>query len=49
MFKVRPSRGQLFSKYSAFLRVSGLPETEIGTKAGSLSSNPRIYSGMPKG
>jgi hypothetical protein len=48
MLEERASRGQQFGQYSTFLRASGLPETDIETRASSLSSNPRVSLGAPR-
>ncbi|MFT6894763.1 MAG: hypothetical protein ACI9UV_002609 [Algoriphagus sp.] len=48
MLQVRASRGQRFGQYSTFLRAVGLAETEIESKASTLSSNPRVSLGAPR-
>jgi hypothetical protein len=48
MLDIRASRGQRFGQYASFLRAAGLPETDIETRASSLSSNPRVSLGAPR-
>ena len=47
ILEVKALLGQRFGQYSTFLRAAGLAETEIGTKASTLSSNPRVSLGAP--